>query len=134
MSEDQQSTAPAADAGISKFLPFPEGMRMKYALWIAKCLFRAAIVMSLLAPPILAGLAGWAVRGLDGIAPALWETLAAYVEVYGLIGFAIIAVAIMAGKFDEISAVKDFQSYVNSLILATIVALIHYQPLFASHR
>jgi hypothetical protein len=134
MSEDQQPAAPVAGPGILKFFLSRKGQAMEFLSWTVKAFIRTMAGIVLFVPLILAGSAGWTTGGLAGIAPAVWETLATYVELYGILGFLIVLGALVIGKSDELSTVKDFQSFLNSLILATIVALIHYQPVLTMHK
>jgi hypothetical protein len=134
MSEDQQPVAPVSGLGILKFFLSRKGQAMGFLGWTGKAFIRTMAGIVLFVPLILAGMAGWSTGGLAGIAPALWETLATYVELYGLLGFLIVLGALVIGKSDELSTVKDYQSFLNSLILATIVALIHYQPVLTMHK
>ena len=134
MSEDQQPAAPVAGPGILKFFLSRKGRAIKFLGWTGKAFIRTIVGIVLFVPLILAGLVGWSAGGLAGIAPAVWETLATYVELYGILGFLIVLGALVIGKSDELSAYKDFQSFLNSLMLATIVALIHYQPVLTMHK
>ena len=131
MSDDPQPAAPVSGSGILKFLLSRKEQVAKVLGWTGTVIVRIVAGLILFAPPILVALAAYP-HGAAG--PAVWDVLADYVEVYGLIGITFIFGSIVIGKFDEVSRVHDFQSYINSLILATIVALIHYQPVLTAHK